>query len=65
MDIMIETVKKVLLCGIVWGLTNYYVKRGLDPMTKHYQSMYIDESIYGSLAVSLNVVILILINKII
>ena len=64
-NILIETVKKSLLCGIVWAITNYYIRRGLDPHTKQYQEFYIDESIFGGLAVSINVVLLMIIHQII
>ena len=64
MDTLIETIKKALLCGIVWALTNLYIKRGLDPMTQEYRSYYVDESMYGGLAVSLNVIILMILNQI-
>ena len=64
-NILIDTLQKALLCGIVWSLTNYYIRRGLDPNTKYYQQYYLDESIYGGIAVSLNVILLMILNYII
>ena len=62
MENILDILKKTLLCGIVWALTNYFIKRGLDPETKEYHKIFISESIYGGIAVSLNVIILTILN---
>ena len=60
---MIDTLTEALICGIVWVVTNLVITRGLNPNTKGYTSFYVQESMYGGLAVMLNVLIIYFLNR--
>jgi len=60
---MLEYFSEAFICGVIWGLTNLFITRGLNPKTRDHFEYYVDESIYGGLAVTLNVIIIIAINS--
>ena len=60
---MLIEIRDAIIAGIVWALTYLYIRKYLNPSTNEFYMDFAEDAIYGGLAVTVNMLIIIVLYK--